>query len=222
MHDCMTLVYPAGEGITFDADYYRDRHLATIRRLFPASIARAELRTALPAAAGAPPSAYAAAVNIWIADRAAFDADNAKHIGTLIEDVPNFTNAEPAIQFEKIRGEMGAPHNSPTIGAACLTVLYKNGEGVRLDAEYYVAHHMPLVMELCGTRAISRFEFRMGDAGAVPGSAASFIGAANMYIADLAAFGAAGAKHLPTLNEDVKRCSSVMPETFLSTVYGCI
>ena len=28
--DCMTILYPAGDGITFDPDYYRDHHLVTI------------------------------------------------------------------------------------------------------------------------------------------------------------------------------------------------
>jgi hypothetical protein len=52
--DCMTILYPAGDGVTFNADYYRDHHLVTIMNLYGKSISRFELRSVIPAAAGAP------------------------------------------------------------------------------------------------------------------------------------------------------------------------
>jgi uncharacterized protein (TIGR02118 family) len=93
--NCMTILYPAGEGITFDADYYRDHHLVTIMRLYGSSISRFELRKVAPAA-GAEPVPFSAAVNIWIADMEAFAAGNAKHGKTLVEDVPNFSSVMPS------------------------------------------------------------------------------------------------------------------------------
>ena len=38
----MTILYPAGEGIKFDPDYYRDHHLKLIMRLYGSSIKRFE------------------------------------------------------------------------------------------------------------------------------------------------------------------------------------
>src|SRR5580698_5333243 len=41
----MTILYPAGEGVKFDPDYYRDHHLKLIMSLYGSSIKRFELRT---------------------------------------------------------------------------------------------------------------------------------------------------------------------------------
>ncbi len=88
--NCLTIIYPAGSGLTFNADYYRDHHLKTIMKLYGPSIQRFELRKV-----AAPQAAYAAAVNIWISDLDAFKANNDKHGKTLQDDVPNCTNGAP-------------------------------------------------------------------------------------------------------------------------------
>ena len=218
--DCMTILYPAGDGITFNADYYRDHHLVTIMSLYPKSISRFELRKVSPAPAGAPPVPYSAAVNIWISDKTAFEADNAKNGATLVKDVPNFTNSQPTIQYDKIHGEMGKPRNSPKLGDTCLTILYKNSDDVHWDVDYYKAHHMPLIMKLYGPQAISRFELRKGDAGQAPGSQATYIGSVNIYINDQAAFDAAGKAHGQELVKDVPHFSSVLPTAFPTILHG--
>ena len=212
---CLTIVYPAGEGLTFNADYYRDHHLKTIMKLYGSTIERFELRKV-----SAPQAKYAAAVNIWIADLDAFKAHNDKHGKTLQDDVPNFTNGRPTIQFDKIHGEMGAKRNAPKVGDTCLTILYPNSDGVRWDVEYYKTGHMPLIMRLYGEKAIKRFELRKGDAGMAPNSKADFIGSVNIYINDQAAFDAAGKVHGPTLVKDVPNFSSVNPIAFPTVIYG--
>ena len=218
--DCMTILYPAGDGVKFDADYYRDHHLVTIMKLYGKTISRFELRKVVPAAAGAPPVPYSAAVNIWIADLAAFNAANAKHGPTLVADVPNFTNSQPTIQYDKIHGQMGKPRKSPKIGDTCLTILYKNGDDVRWDVEYYRKGHMPLIMRLYGPKAISRFELRKGDSGQAPGTKPTFIGTVNIYINSQAAFDAAGKAHTQELVNDVPHFSSVMPSAFPTIIHG--
>jgi len=213
--NCLTIVYPAGSGVTFNADYYRDHHLKTIMQLYGSSIERFELRKV-----AAPQAAYAAAVNIWIANLDAFKANNDKHGKTLQDDVPNFTNGRPSIQFDKVHGEMGAKRNSPKLGDTCLTILYPNSDGVRWDVDYYKKGHMPLIMKLYGEKAIKRFELRKGDAGMAPNSKPDFIGTVNIYINDQAAFDAAGKQHTKTLVDDVPHFSSVMPIAFPTTIYG--
>ena len=83
----------------------------------------------------------------------------------------------------------------------CLTVLYKSGDGVKFDFEYYKNHHIPLIMRLYG-KAIHRFELRKG-LSAMDGSKAAYVAVVNIWIADEAAFDAANAKHTPTLVADV-------------------
>jgi uncharacterized protein (TIGR02118 family) len=228
--NCLTILYPAGDGIKFDADYYRDHHLKTIMKLYGNTIERFELRKvnappAPPVGATPPPNApppgpkFAAAVNIWIADLAAFQANNQKHGKTLQDDVPNFTNGKPSIQFDKVHGEMGAKRSAPKVGDTCLTILYPNSEGVRWDVDYYRTGHMPLIMRLYGTAAIKRFELRKGDTDMAGGKPA-YIGTVNIYIQDQKVFDEAGKKHGKTLVEDVPHFSSVMPNAFPTVIHG--
>jgi uncharacterized protein (TIGR02118 family) len=195
--DCMTILYPAGEGLKFNADYYRAHHLPLITKLYGTSIERFELRP-VAAAVGAPPSAFAAAVNIWIADRKAFDANNEKHSKTLVDDVPNFSNAQPVIQFDKVHGMAGAARSAMQMGDTCLTILYPNGENVK---------------------AIKRFELRKGS-NDMAGGPPKYIGTVNIYIGDRKAFDAAQAQHGDTLRKDVPNFSSVMPTAFATIIQG--
>ncbi|HEU4627187.1 MAG TPA: EthD family reductase [Steroidobacteraceae bacterium] len=214
---CLTILYPAGDGIHFNADYYRDHHLALIMKLYTNTISRFELRT-VPQQ-GSPAPKYSAAVNIWIADLPAFLANNEKHGKTLTDDVPHFTNGMPSIQFDTVQGESGAKRAAPKVGDTCLTILYPNSEGVRWDVDYYRTHHMPLIMKLYGEKAIKRFELRKGDknmAGAPP----DYVGTVNIYIADQKAFEAAGTQHGETLRDDVPHFSSVMPTAFPTVIHG--
>src|SRR5450631_3449438 len=218
--NCMTILYPAGEGVTFDTDYYRDHHLVTIMRLYGKSISRFELRKVVPSPDGAPPVPYSAAINIWIANLEAFDRQNARHGPTLVADVPHFTNSLPTIQYDKIHGQMGRPRGAARVGDTCLTILYDNVAAVRWDVDYYRRHHMPLIMRLYGPKAISRFELRKGDAGQAPGSKPSFIGSVGIYINHQPTFDAAGKEHGPTLVKDVPNFSSIMPHACPTVIHG--
>ncbi|MEP7247586.1 MAG: EthD family reductase [Gammaproteobacteria bacterium] len=223
--NCLTILYPAGEGVTFNPDYYRDHHLTMIMKLYTNTIQRFELRTVAPPAPPAPnappppATAYAAAINIWINDLDAFKANNQKHGKTMTDDVPNFTNGKPVIQFDKVVGEAGAKRSAPKVGDTCLTILYPNSEGVRWDVDYYRKGHMPLIMRLYGPKAIKRFELRKGDAN-MAGAKPDFIGTVNIYIQDQQAFAEAGKQHGKTLVEDVPHFSSVMPTAFATVIHG--
>lgn len=98
---CVTVLYPNGDDITFDFDYYKDSHLTLIMDLYGTSIREFILRKGLPGPDGAQPT-YVATVSIWIADLEAFAANGAQHAQTLIDDVPNFTNGMPLIQTDEV------------------------------------------------------------------------------------------------------------------------
>ena len=98
---CMTVLYKNGDGVKFDFDYYKNHHLTMIMGLYGKSIHRFELRKGVVAQDGSKPP-YIAVVNIWIADEAAFEANDAKYTSRLVGDVPNFTNTMPVIQKDEV------------------------------------------------------------------------------------------------------------------------
>lgn len=213
---CMTILYPNAPDVTFDFDYYREHHLPMITGPYGDSIRRLELRRAVTGGPGPQPP-YVAVVNIWVADDDAFAAHGQQHSQALIDDIPNFSNVMPVIQSDVIHGTDGDPAEAIGEDESCLTILYPNSDDVHWDVEYYRAVHQPLIMDLYGDEAISRFELRRGEAAA-DGSPAPYIGSINIYIRDQAAFDAAGAEHGQTLVEDVPNFSSVMPIAFQTTV----
>ena len=88
------------------------------------------------------------------------------------------------------------------VGSACLTILYRNGDDVTFDYDYYRDNHLTLIMDLYGDDAISRFELRRPVA--VPGPAPDYVAAINIWIRDAEVFAAAGAEHGATLQADVQ------------------
>lgn len=104
---CVTVLYPSGDDITFDFEYYKNSHMTTIMDLYGNSIRKFELRKGLPGPDGTPPT-YHATISIWIADLDAFAAAGEQHTQTLIDDVPNFTNGFPVIQTDEIYAITGS------------------------------------------------------------------------------------------------------------------
>lgn len=98
---CMTILYPNGEDVTFDFDYYKNKHLTLIMDLYGSSIRKFELRRGLSAPDGSRPT-YVATITIWIADLEAFAKSGEQHSQTLIDDVPNFTDVMPLVQADEI------------------------------------------------------------------------------------------------------------------------
>lgn len=215
---CLTILYPKGPDTKFDFDYYRDNHLKLIMNLFGNAIQRFELRKVV-SPEGAPPAAFVAAINIWVGDQAKFDAGGQQHGQTMINDVPNFTNAQPVIQNDEIHGMAGAPSSATKIGQSCLTIAYPNEEGGKFDPDYYRDKHLTLIMKLYGTDAIQRFELRRG-LSAQDGTKAPYAGCVNIYIGNQAAFDKAGAAHGQTLRDDVANFSSVMPIALTTEIVG--
>ncbi len=99
----MTIMYPNSADVHFDFDYYVNKHMPLIMKLYGKSIARFELRRGQPGADGAAPP-FVATITIWIADPKAFDAAAAIHQAGLRADVSKFTNSQLIAQRDKIVG----------------------------------------------------------------------------------------------------------------------
>lgn len=214
-----TALFPGGPGIHFDHGYYRDRHLVLMQRLYGDALARVEMRRPV-VAEGEPPSPYAAIVNFWIPDAAVFAKASAVHGQTLVQDRAHFTNGEQKVQSEVVFGEAGAPASAVRPGDRCLTVLYPYDSADRFDHDYYRDHHVSSLIKLFGREAISRIEARKGLPSPDGKNPPLYSCTANVYVADTQAFAAAASRNHERVVADIRRFTTVSPESFQTEVVG--
>src|SRR5450755_1876706 len=96
----LSVIYPQSEGMRFDMDYYRQTHLAMVRRLIGEklkglSIDQAPVGTDLPAP-------YAVIANLLFESVNTMQAALAEHGAVLMADIPSYTNAQAVIQVSEI------------------------------------------------------------------------------------------------------------------------
>ena len=100
---CLTVLYPWQQDARFDFDYYRNKHLGMMRKLYGKSVGGMQVRKGLHKGDGSPP-AFVASVTIEITSMEGFDAAGKQHLPTLMADLPNFSNVTPLGQIEEIMG----------------------------------------------------------------------------------------------------------------------
>lgn len=98
----VSVMYPSGEGHTFDMEYYASKHMPLVKEL----LGDALLSTAIDKGiAGATPKhtvPYLAIGHMTYASMESFQKAFAPHGKAIMSDIKNFTNAEPVIQINEI------------------------------------------------------------------------------------------------------------------------
>ena len=91
----MTVLYPAGEGTTFDVDYYTTTHREIVDRVLAPT--RAEIDKGVD---GQP---YLVVGHFYFDSMEALQAGMGNPAAAeAMADVPNFTNAQPQIQISEV------------------------------------------------------------------------------------------------------------------------
>ncbi len=91
----VSVIYPAGDGTTFDMEYYRTTHMDIVEKVMP-GLQRIEIDEFV----GGP---NLAAGHLYFESMEALGAAMAApEAGQAAADVPNFTNAEPTYQTATI------------------------------------------------------------------------------------------------------------------------
>ena len=89
----LTVLYPAGEGLTFDMDYYETKHAEIVMRVLKPIRFEIDKRIDGP---------YLAISHVIFDSNEALQAGMASpDAGEAIADVPNFTNATPQMQISE-------------------------------------------------------------------------------------------------------------------------
>jgi uncharacterized protein (TIGR02118 family) len=97
MH-CMTVLYPNREGAKFDFEYYMQKHIPLANGLLGHEFKVS--RGVLSAQGGLP--AFLCIARMDIGTVADFLPVLGRRVEALGNDIPNYTNVEPVIQFEEV------------------------------------------------------------------------------------------------------------------------
>jgi uncharacterized protein (TIGR02118 family) len=98
----LTVLYPAGDGATFDWDYYTSQHMALVQDKFGDWMAREPEVTRGLGAVPKGDATYQCTAAMYFASKDDLDAAF-RNAGTAIpEDIPKFTNVQPIMQLDEV------------------------------------------------------------------------------------------------------------------------
>lgn len=227
---CLTMLYPSGEGLSFDADGFRDRHLAVLKTAYGASVERIELRVPVlptppapvegqPAPALLPPPRMLAAVTMWLADAVQFSEKTRTASKAVTDSMATITKAPAIAQLDMVEGEAGDAATSILGGTTVVSQYFFGREGGTWDGAYFGKTFVPKMMAAYGGAAVQRIAVMQGVAPT--GSKPVVTGAIHVYLKDADAFDAAAASEsVKALATEVQQNSSLNPMTLLMTVHA--
>jgi len=98
----ITVLYPAGDGLKFDMDYYLKTHIPLFQKRMGAAMK--DIRVEGGLSGGMPGSAapYVAMVHASFASVEAFQTAFTPHAAEIQGDIPNYTNIPPVIQISEV------------------------------------------------------------------------------------------------------------------------
>ncbi|WP_394835984.1 EthD family reductase [Pendulispora rubella] len=96
----VSVSYPAGEGKTFDLEYYTTKHMPLVGALLKP--VRYEIDDGVGGVTPGSAGPYLAASYLYFETVDDFRTAAALHLEHLVADVPNYTNSPPVIQISEI------------------------------------------------------------------------------------------------------------------------
>lgn len=99
----MAILYPNGEGKTFDMDYYVNKHMTLAKTLMGDSVKIISIDKGLAAGAPDTPVPYLAMGYFYFESMSAFKNAMGPARAKLVADVPNFTNIQPVVQISEVQ-----------------------------------------------------------------------------------------------------------------------
>ena len=98
----VSVLYPAGEGKTFDMDYYCNKHVPMVAGLLGDAVKEATVEKGLGGGAPNSPATYAAMGNLYFNSVEEFEKSFGPNVEKIMGDLPNYTNIEPTIQVSEV------------------------------------------------------------------------------------------------------------------------
>lgn len=98
----VSVLYPNGEGKTFDMDYYMNSHAPLVTDTLGDALVEVSYDKGLAGGAPNSPAPFVAIANLFFSSMEEFGEAFSTGAPILIADIPNFTNIEPVIQINEV------------------------------------------------------------------------------------------------------------------------
>ena len=99
----VSVLYPNGDGGTFDMMYYLNTHIPMVRQKLGNAVKGAAVEQGLGGAEPASPPAYLAMGHLLFDSVEAFQQSFGPHAEVILGDIPNYTNTQPTIQISEVK-----------------------------------------------------------------------------------------------------------------------
>lgn len=98
----VTLLYPNGEGKTFDMDYYANKHMPMVADLLGESMKFFKIDEGMAGRSPEEPVPYLAIGYLYFDQLSDYENSFGPHAQQIIGDIPNYTNIQPVLQISKV------------------------------------------------------------------------------------------------------------------------
>ena len=98
----VSVLYPNGNGKTFNMDYYCNKHVPLVAGLLGNAVIGATVEKGLGGAAPNEAAAYSAMGNLYFETMESFQNSFGPNAELILGDLPNFTNITPVIQISEV------------------------------------------------------------------------------------------------------------------------
>jgi uncharacterized protein (TIGR02118 family) len=98
----VTILYPNGEGKTFDIDYYVNKHMPLVATLLGDVLKGSTIEKGLGGGAPGSTAPYACMGNMYFNSVRDFGKAFGPNTAEIMGDLPNFTNIEPVVQISEV------------------------------------------------------------------------------------------------------------------------
>lgn len=98
----VTILYPNGEGNTFDMDYYTNNHMPMVADLLGESLKFLEIDKGVSGRTPDDPIPFMAIGYLYFEKLSDYQEAFAPHAQRIVSDIPNYTNVQPVLQISEV------------------------------------------------------------------------------------------------------------------------
>ena len=98
----VTILYPNGDGKTFDMDYYSQKHMPMVANLLGDSLKRLAIDKGISGRTPDYPMPYLAIGYLYFDQLSDYQNSFGPNARKIVEDIPNYTNIQPILQISEV------------------------------------------------------------------------------------------------------------------------